>query len=348
MTPLVSIIVNCFNQGCYLERSVKSVLSQSFADIECLIVDDGSTDNTCQVAEELMNLDPRVKYYYKENGGLPSSRNFGVQKAQGAWIQCLDADDWIHEDKIRFQLSYLEQVNVNDDIVFYSDYERVFIDAYQNIANTQENVIGSLTKDELIQRLLIPDFLADSPHPALQQAMLMKKSIFTKTKFPEYLKALGDRYFAIDILMAGANFIYTPMIGAYYTKHQSNRTNNWKYMTNYYIIFYETVVKNYPELNKLCKIGLELFLEEAIKDKEEENFERLLQIVPMPVYLLDKKIKFNNKAQLKIFKAFREIIPSFLLYEQYRGPRSKKVISIVSKQLNFVKAALNLSQRPFV
>ncbi|NJM74163.1 MAG: glycosyltransferase family 2 protein [Scytonema sp. RU_4_4] len=335
MSPKVSIIVNCFNQGCYLERSVKSVLSQSFTDIECLIIDDGSTDNTCHVAEQLTNLDKRVKYYYKENGGLPSSRNLGVQKAQGAWIQCLDADDWIHQDKIQVQLSYLEKTNLNDDIVFYCDYERVFIDANQNIMNTQENIISSLTKDELIQRLLIPDFLADSPHPALQQAMLMKKSILSQTKFPEDLKALGDRHFAVDILMAGANFIYTPMIGTYYTKHQSNRTNSWNYMKNYYILFYESIIKNYPELNSLCQTGLEFFLDEAIMEKEEENFERLLAIVSMPVHLLDKKISIHHKKQLKNFYNIRKIIPSFLLYEKYRGYRTKKLFSMLSKKSVF-------------
>jgi glycosyltransferase involved in cell wall biosynthesis len=332
MSPKVSIIVNCFNQGCYLERAVKSVLSQTFPDIECLIVDDGSTDNTRQISEQLMNLDERVKYYYKENGGLPSSRNFGVEKAQGEWIQCLDADDWIHEDKTRFQLSYLEKVNVNDDTVFYCDYERVFFDANQNIVNTQENVIGSLTQDEFIQRLLIPDFLADTPHPALQQAMLMKKSVLTKTKFPEYLKALGDRYFAVAILMAGANFVYTPMIGTYYTKHQSNRTNNWNYMKNYYIRFYENILKNYPELNSFCKIGLEFFLEEAIMEKEEDNFERLRKIVPLPVRLLNKKMTIKNQNQLKTFNTLRKIIPSFLLYDKYRGYRTKKIISMLFPQ----------------
>ncbi|GAA6620312.1 glycosyltransferase family 2 protein [Scytonema sp. NUACC26] len=335
MAPLVSIIVNCFNQGHYLARSVKSVLSQTFTELECLIIDDGSTDRTEQVAEQLMQIDTRVKYYQKENSGLPSSRNFGFQKAKGEWIKFLDADDWIHEDKIRFQLSYLERVQSDEDIVFYSDYQRVFIDVNDKIASTQDNIVGSLTREEFIQRLLIPDFLASSPHPALQQAILMKRSVLSKTHFPEHLKALGDRYFAVAILKAGANFVYTPMIGAYYTKHQSNRTNNWKYMKNYYLFFYESIAKNYSELNQFCSVGLEYLLEEAIREKEKESFERLLDIVPMPVRVLHKKILINNRLALRIFRNVRNITPSFLLYEKYRGPRSKKVIS-------FVRAALNL------
>ncbi|MBA3921646.1 MAG: glycosyltransferase family 2 protein, partial [Nostocaceae cyanobacterium] len=132
MAPFVSVIVNCFNQGHYLERSVKSVLSQTFTDLECLIVDDGSTDNTRQVAENLINQDPRVHYFFKQNSGLPSSRNFGMQQAQGEWIQYLDADDWIHQDKIRFQLEYLPLAPALD-IVLYADYERVFIGANEEI-----------------------------------------------------------------------------------------------------------------------------------------------------------------------------------------------------------------------
>lgn len=343
MPPLVSIIINCFNQGHYLERSVRSVLSQTYTDIECLIVDDGSTDNTRQVSEQLMGIDQRVQYFFKENSGLPASRNFGVQKAQGEWIKCLDADDWIHEDKIRFQLEHLTQINNPENVIFYSDYERVFIDAEENIVNRQENIIGSLTTEQLIQRLLIPDFLADSPHPCLQQAMLMHKSICSKIKFPEYLKALGDRYFGIDVLRAGANFVYTPMIGAYYTKHQTNRTNNWPYMRNYYILFYENVVQKHPDLNNLCTTGLEYLLEEAIREQDQPTFERLINIVPTPVRLFDQKIKIDNKFTIKMVNKIRRVTPSFLLYEKYRGPRSKKVISFVSEKINSAKNTLNLS-----
>jgi glycosyltransferase involved in cell wall biosynthesis len=343
MPPLVSIIINCFNQGHYLERSVRSVLSQTYTDIECLIVDDGSTDSTRQVSEQLMGIDQRVQYFFKENSGLPASRNFGVQKAQGEWIKCLDADDWIHEDKIRFQLEHITQINNPENVILYSDYERVFIDGEENIVNRQENIIGSLTTEELIQRLLIPDFLADSPHPCLQQAMLMHKSICSKIKFPEYLKALGDRYFGVDVLRAGANFVYTPMIGAYYTKHQTNRTNNWPYMRNYYILFYENVIEKHPDLNNLCTTGLEYLLEEAIREQDQPTFDRLINIVPTPVRLFDQKIKIDNKFTIKMVNKIRRVTPSFLLYEKYRGPRSKKVISFVSEKINSAKKTLNLS-----
>ncbi|KYC41984.1 capsule biosynthesis protein CapI [Scytonema hofmannii PCC 7110] len=333
MTPLVSIIVNCFNQGCYLERSVKSVLSQTFSDIECLIVDDGSTDNTRQIAEHLMKTDPRVKYYHKENGGLPSARNFGIQKANGEWIKCLDADDWIHEEKIAYQLSCFSG-DKNENIVLYTDYERVILDKDENIVDRQPNIVGSLTTEQLIQRLLIPDFLANSPHPALQQAMLMHKSIFNKHRFDENLKALGDRYFALDILANGVKFVYTPITGAFYTKHQTNRTNKWSYMKDYYILFYETVYKNHKDFAKLCRVGTNYLLDDSIREKETNNFERLVSIAQPPFEIFNNQLKFNHRYQLKLFYSLRLGIPNFILYKKYRGPRSRKVIAIFSQLLH--------------
>jgi glycosyltransferase involved in cell wall biosynthesis len=344
MAPLVSIIINCYNQAHYLERSVNSVLAQTFTDLECVIVDDGSTDNTREVAEKLMELDSRVRYCYKENGGLPAARNFGVQQAKGEWIQCLDADDWIHEDKTRFQLEHLKgwedpppnpllQKGGEQEIVFYCDYDRVFIDADEQIVETQENIIGHLNSEELIQRLLIPDFLAGSPHPALQQCMLMKRSIFQKCQFPEEMKALGDRYFGVDILVNGVTFVYVPMVGAFYTKHKGNRTNSWKYMKNYYILFYEKVYREQPDLRKLCHIGLEFLLNEAIRDREQENFDRLVKITEIPINLKIWNLswKIYGSLGLRLAYGLRSLIPSFLLYEKYQGPRSKKILSWFKK-----------------
>lgn len=338
MTPLVSIIINCYNQSHYLERSVKSVLAQTFTDLECLIVDDNSTDDTRRVAESLMALDSRVKYYYKTNGGLPAARNFGVKKAQGEWIQCLDADDWIHADKTRFQLEHLKG-GENQAIVFYCDYERVFIDANEQIIDRQENIIGPLNREQLIQRLLIPDFLANSPHPALQQCMLMNRRIFQESQFPEEMKALGDRYFAIDILMKGVTFVYTPMVGTFYTKHQGNRTNSWKYMQNYYLLFYEKVYREQPNLRQLCRMGLEFLVNEAIRDRQPENFDRLVKITEVPIALKiwNKRWELSGSTALRIAYGLRSLIPSFLLYEKYQGPRSKKILSWLRPVINSPK-----------
>jgi len=92
---LISVIVPCYNQAQYLDECLQSVLDQTYERWECIIVNDGSPDNTEEVAKIWIEKDSRFKYLYKENGGLSSARNAGIEIAQGKWILPLDSDDKI-------------------------------------------------------------------------------------------------------------------------------------------------------------------------------------------------------------------------------------------------------------
>lgn len=92
---LVSIIVPCFKQAHYLDDALTSVKEQTHTNWECIIVDDGSPDNTQEIATQFEKLDSRFIYLHKENGGLSSARNAGIKIAKGFFILPLDADDKI-------------------------------------------------------------------------------------------------------------------------------------------------------------------------------------------------------------------------------------------------------------
>ncbi|RIA10275.1 glycosyltransferase involved in cell wall biosynthesis [Flavobacteriaceae bacterium MAR_2010_72] len=104
----VSVIVPCYNQGCYLDEALQSVLEQSYTHWECIIVNDGSTDDTEAKAKEWIKKDSRFTYYSKPNGGLPSARNFGIERARGVYILPLDADDHISSNYIGVCVNELE------------------------------------------------------------------------------------------------------------------------------------------------------------------------------------------------------------------------------------------------
>jgi len=91
----ISIIVPCYRQAEYLDECLSSVLSQTYGDWECLIVNDGSPDNTKDTAEKWCARDKRFLYFEKENGGPSSARNYGIEHARGKYILPLDADDRI-------------------------------------------------------------------------------------------------------------------------------------------------------------------------------------------------------------------------------------------------------------
>ena len=115
---MISVVLPTYNRGPLIMRAVKSVLEQTYSDIELLIVDDGSTDCTRAVISAIQ--DPRVKYLYQEtNRGACAVRNIGIRAAKGEYIAFQDSDDVWHPDKLEKQLSYLKETQ--SDLVFCPD-----------------------------------------------------------------------------------------------------------------------------------------------------------------------------------------------------------------------------------
>lgn len=117
MNPLVSIIVPCYNQAQYLPETLNSLLVQTYLDWECIIVNDGSRDNTEEVAKQYCDKDKRFIYIYKENAGLSEARNTGIKTSNGDYILPLDADDLIAEAYIS-EAVYILDNNPNIKIVY--------------------------------------------------------------------------------------------------------------------------------------------------------------------------------------------------------------------------------------
>lgn len=94
---MISIIVPVYNVERYLDQCIQSIVSQTYADWELIIVDDGSTDGSAVIAKQWRDSDSRIIYYPKENGGVSSARNFGLKKAKGEYIMFVDGDDICHK-----------------------------------------------------------------------------------------------------------------------------------------------------------------------------------------------------------------------------------------------------------
>lgn len=121
-SSLVSVIIPCYNQGRFLADAINSVLCQTYAHVEVIVVNDGSTDDTADVAAQ---YGERIKYVYQENAGLSAARNTGILNSSGEFIQFLDSDDRILPAKIEDQIAAFE--NHPDTGVVYS--EGYYIDA---------------------------------------------------------------------------------------------------------------------------------------------------------------------------------------------------------------------------
>lgn len=132
--PLISVIVPIYKVEKYIDRCVDSILAQSFADFELILVDDGSPDKCPQICDEYAKKDSRIRVIHKENGGLSDARNAGIDIAEGEWLAFIDSDDYVHEDYLKSMynaaiennadLAVCDFVRVNDDEEVIEDEHR--------------------------------------------------------------------------------------------------------------------------------------------------------------------------------------------------------------------------------
>ena len=99
--PIVTIIEPVYKAEKYLSCCIDSILAQSFKDFELLLIDDGSPDSSGQICNEYASKDNRIHSFHKENGGVSSARNMGIDNAQGEWICFIDSDDWVEADFLK-------------------------------------------------------------------------------------------------------------------------------------------------------------------------------------------------------------------------------------------------------
>ncbi|GEN68906.1 MULTISPECIES: glycosyltransferase family 2 protein [Chryseobacterium] len=171
MSPLISVIVPCYNQAIYLDECLQSVWDQTYTNWQCIIVNDGSTDHTEKTAKKWIEKDSRFIYVYKKNGGLSSARNAGLEKASGDYIQFLDSDDTIHSEKFTKSLSsgteyslMVSQFTIYKNQTHYPGYNRVKQDflTFEGIVFGWDLKFSIPIHCSLISKNLLDGFLFDT------------------------------------------------------------------------------------------------------------------------------------------------------------------------------------------
>ena len=108
-SPLITVYITNFNYGRYLNKSIKSVLSQTYLNYELIIIDDGSTDNSKNIIEKYRHL-KNVKIIYQKNRGLNFTNNIALNLSRGKYITRLDADDWLDENFLQVMVNNLKKI----------------------------------------------------------------------------------------------------------------------------------------------------------------------------------------------------------------------------------------------
>ena len=111
---LISIIIPIYNVENYLRQCLDSIVAQTYQNFECLLINDGSPDNSSDICREYVAKDTRFRYFEKENGGVSSARNLGIERSEGAYITFIDSDDWVDSDYLEVLYSAIleEQADI--------------------------------------------------------------------------------------------------------------------------------------------------------------------------------------------------------------------------------------------
>lgn len=280
MNPKISVIVPCYNQARFLDESLQSIQDQTYENWECIIVDDGSPDNTAETADKWVKKDSRFKYLHKENGGLSSARNAALEVTTGDYIQFLDADDILAQTKFSDSFNLIqdkEAIIVSNFCLFDDSNKQELLPPFCKLSQDLLNFESILYQWDLTFTIPI-------------HCGLFPKSIFETIRFNENLKAKEDWLLWIQIAQKNIDFIFLNAPLALYRKHATSMSRDRKHMILYQMLFYneaEKVISN-SDFNKLLLKHLDINYNKVneltieIRNlKESKTFKLLLALKKM-------------------------------------------------------------------
>ena len=240
---LISVMVPIYNVAPYLDRCVSSLVNQTYRNLEILLVDDGSTDGSGQLADNWGARDPRITVFHRENGGIASTRNFGLDHARGQYLSFVDSDDFVDETFIQVLYDTLVSNGVKMSVIGYqrfSDEKDIVVD------RTREWVTAILSTEKTMSLLFeanVGDYTWNK---------LYSRELFSRIRYPvgRVFEDVGTTYF----LVGQCNRIaYCPVPLYFYRQRVGSITHSVtsKIALDRYEIYrqrYQYLNTRYPEL----------------------------------------------------------------------------------------------------
>lgn len=212
MCELISVIVPIYNVEQYLERCVISITGQTYKKIEIILVDDGSTDKCPEICDRMALQDERIRVVHKENGGLSSARNAGIDAAQGEYLVFVDSDDWIHPDYVE---CFYKEAKRSGNKMIIGEFVRCNVEQ-DHLPLTQTFEI--IPMDVSIPRMLRGEWISS-------WAKMYHRSLFEKIRFPEG-RINEDYAILIYLFEQSCDVSYTKDVVYFYYRREGSITHS--------------------------------------------------------------------------------------------------------------------------
>ena len=298
--PLISVVIPTFNRSKVLERAINSVLHQTYSNLECIVVDNNSTDETNIILDNI--IDKRLKILKINNSGIVAkSRNLGMSESKGEYIAFLDSDDWWRLEKLEYSVKELEK---GFDLI----YHHLLIMRERNDSNIFSRKLikargtGNNTFEYLIKK--------GNPIP-LSSVVIKKDVINSINGFNENPEIVGGEDFLSWILLARKKykFKYISKVLGYYFQSSDALSSSSK-CKRYYKKIFKLVNKkefiNYNRLPNWCywSIAYSLFKEKKLQESKQYLFKSftsfynklcILKSLILLIFIIFLQLKNNNK-----------------------------------------------------
>lgn len=224
-TPLISLIIPCYNAEFSLEKCLKSVIEQDYPTLEIIIIDDGSTDNSSKIYEEFQRKDQRIKIIKQENAGVANARNKGIKIANGEYLCFVDSDDWVEKNYCSelYRLLISESADISIIEASYENLDGEII--FQKPTSSEKVFDGNRA---LV--LLLEDKVLQS-HP---WGKLYKVSFLKNINFPENLKCFEDYSTLFKVFDKAIKVVKSNEKLYHYIQHDDSLSHNLSPETAYH------------------------------------------------------------------------------------------------------------------
>lgn len=242
---LVSILSPVYNVENYLSQCLDSIICQSYSNLQIVLIDDGSKDNSWQIMQEYAAKDSRIEIYHQENQGVATTRNHLVEKVKGDYVLFVDSDDWIELDMVEYLLGISEKYNSGITMC-----DRVINDI---IPSDKEPLISILVQEKAIEDFLKHDYFVGS-----LWNKLLERNLLYNLKFNNEISFGEDALFCWDVLQKLQTVVISSKQLYHYRMNDGSISHSSfgnKKMSGYYVWEKITndVSENWPEMIGLAK-----------------------------------------------------------------------------------------------
>jgi len=325
-TALISVIVPVYNVAQYLEKSIASIQQQTYQNLEIILVDDGATDESGRLCEQIAEQDERVLVYHKENEGLSQARNDGLKQAHGDYVIFIDSDDYIHPEMIA---SLYQQLVKEDADVSSCGVMNVYANSESPQTENQDDYFICDTE------IFLREYLIGEKIPGTICNKLIKKEIAAQLTFPKGL-IYEDAYYHFDLIKVAKKYVVNTK-PYYYYFHRGDSITTKPYTEkdlayiDIYQKFYTEIVKEYPNLTEVAFFRLAyahfFILDKMLLDdnfKEFKDYPRIYGYLKKHAFAIFKNTIFRKGRRISALALFVNVrLYRILLFKNIE--QSKKI-----------------------